>query len=498
MKLLSLFRVLIVSSQASAIDKNLQAATCSAANAKEYASHRTALLSEMKGASLIDEKSDRVAKAVKDFDQTNETNGGRAAWKFLKKLSSSPLFVSQFWQSKPLLIRSSEIKDITNQEMNWVDGSFTVARDLRLVDGSYISGSRTDDILRNGIKTDTWAFRPIKDDPARRTTWAEVSDALEGGTIYFNSAGSFWPALGALCRLTNYAFGLPTAVNIYITPPGSTISVPPHTDRQDVLIFQTEGSKRWRVYNPPKRVKAKDPLNRGKGGDVIEQSDLGVPLLDVVLRRGDVMYLPAGFPHTTDTVTVVEDETVPVEEGVGKGRFDETSVHLTLGLDTHVWALTYAHIRWTVLQRCGMDWKVEIKNDADYWDSMRAIPIGFLSGADSNGVDMDMAIEEVKRVLVRLEPKRWKKEALPSDDNIREVLNYMLKDHLETLMGIQEEMYSDVVPRDENTIIKGYQCTQKQDAVMQRYGAFSNNDAMTNAFEQRRLEREKKASDILK
>jgi ribosomal protein L16 Arg81 hydroxylase len=87
--------------------------------------------------------------------------------------------------------------------------------------------------------------------------------------------------------LTNYAFGLPTNINIYITPPGSKVSVPPHTDRQDVIVFQTEGSKRWRVYNPPKRLKGKDPLNRGKAGDVIEKKELGNPLLDVILRRGD-------------------------------------------------------------------------------------------------------------------------------------------------------------------------------------------------------------------
>jgi ribosomal protein L16 Arg81 hydroxylase len=87
--------------------------------------------------------------------------------------------------------------------------------------------------------------------------------------------------------LTNYAFGLPTNINIYITPPGAVVSVPPHTDRQDVLVFQTEGSKRWRVYGPPKRIKGKDPLNRGKGGDVIEKKELGNPILDVVLRRGD-------------------------------------------------------------------------------------------------------------------------------------------------------------------------------------------------------------------
>jgi len=459
----------------------------------EYLSQRTALLDEMKATTLTSIQNDKIKDAIQKVDPQDHQKG-MAAWKFLRLLASSPLFVSQFWQAKPLLLRSDEIIAITEINSNWADGSFTVERDLKLLHGSYISGSRTDDILRTGIKTDTWAFRPIKDDPARKTTWAEVADALKGGTIYFNSAGSFWPALGALCRLTNYAFGLPTNINIYITPPGSKISVPPHTDRQDVIVFQTEGSKRWRVYNPPKRMKGKDPLNRGKGGDVITQKELGAPLLDVILRRGDVLYVPAGFPHTTDTSTILEEETVPCNAGSDEKLFDETSVHLTMGLDTHVWALTYAHIRWTLLQRCGKDWKVEIPKDADYWDSMRTIAVGFLSGSDSDIDYIEAAVEETKRVLKRIEPKRWAKEALPSDDEIREVVKYMTDDHLASLLEIQETMYSDVDPHDENTIIKGYHSTQKQDAVMQRYGAFSNNEAMKNAFEKRRLDREKKTS----
>jgi hypothetical protein len=218
-----------------------------------------------------------------------------------------------------------------------------------------------------------------------------------------------------------------------------------------VIVFQTEGSKRWKVYGPPKRQKGKDPLNRGKSGDVITKNELGAPILDVILRRGDIMYVPAGFPHTTDTVTIVEKETVPsLQESSDKKEFDETSVHLTMGLDTHVWALTFAHIRWTLLQRCGKDWKVDIKKDEDYWDSMRTIPVGFLSlldGDDENA--MDIAVEEVKRILIRLEPKRWKKEALPSNEEIKDVLHYMIDDHLATLLEIQENMYTNIKQREE-------------------------------------------------
>lgn len=216
-----------------------------------------------------------------------------------------------------------------------------------------------------------------------------------------------------------------------------------------------------------------------------------------------VMYVPAGFPHTTDTTTIVEHESVPVQEenSDNTNLYDEISVHLTMGLDTHVWALTYAHMRWTLLQRCGKDWKLDIKNDADYWDSMKTLPVGFLlkssggGGGDGGGLDsVEVATEELKRVLKRLEPKRWEMESLPLDDEIRRVAEYILEDHLPSLLEIQESMYSGINPHDENTIVKGYECTQKQDAVMQRYGAFSNNDDMKNAFEKRRLDREKKAT----
>ncbi|CAN0394563.1 unnamed protein product, partial [Ectocarpus sp. 8 AP-2014] len=53
------------------------------------------------------------------------------------------------------------------------------------------------------------------------------------------------------------------------------------------------------------------------------------------------LYVPAGFPHTTDTVTgMSEDDTDP-------------SVHLTVGVDTHIWGLNYATLRSYSLSRSG-------------------------------------------------------------------------------------------------------------------------------------------------
>ena len=44
---------------------------------------------------------------------------------------------------------------------------------------------------------------------------------------------------------------LPIWMNVYLSKPGLTTSTQLHTDTQDVLLIQTTGRKRWRVYRPP-------------------------------------------------------------------------------------------------------------------------------------------------------------------------------------------------------------------------------------------------------
>lgn len=157
-----------------------------------------------------------VESAMQDFSSDSEQQGC-LAWNFLQAIGGSEVFVQEFWQKRPLLIRSKDTG-------GWAMGCFTVEKDLRLMDGSFITGFKTAEVLRNGTKTDTWALAPLKENPALRTDWSEVESALQGGTIYFNTAGSLWKNLGGLCRLVGYAFGLPPNVNVYVTPPGNSSS----------------------------------------------------------------------------------------------------------------------------------------------------------------------------------------------------------------------------------------------------------------------------------
>ena len=184
-----------------------------------------------------------------------------------------------------------------------------------------------------------------------RMTLEQVNTALEAGTVIFNNIGAHIPRLAGPTLASTDSLSLPGALNMYVTAKGMRTSAPPHTDRQDVLVVQMEGAKRWRVFTPPTDGSVKpnaDPFARGKGDDslplhtLLEGSDgrLGSELLmDVVTKEGDVLFIPAGFPHTTDTVEESSDADY------------DTSIHLTFNIDTHVWDLDYLAARSAALQR---------------------------------------------------------------------------------------------------------------------------------------------------
>lgn len=82
------------------------------------------------------------------------------------------------------------------------------------------------------------------------------------------------------------------------------------------------------------------------------------------------LYVPTGFPHTTDTVTGISDDSDP-------------SVHLTVGVDTHIWGLNYATLREFSMNRSGREEVLKLPlerslPEEDYWRLFSALPLGFL------------------------------------------------------------------------------------------------------------------------
>ena len=210
---------------------------------------------------------------------------------------------------------------------------------------------------------------------------AALEAALRRGTVFFNGAGLDYPKLAALAARAQATLGLPCNANVYLTDPGREVSVSPHTDAQDVLVFQTAGRKRWRVWRPPPRRRGVDPFGRGKRGDAIAPAELDEPLLDAWLEPGDVLYVPIGFPHATSTEAC-----------------DAVSCHVTLGLDTYFYGLCYATLRAVAIARAGGRDGVDSSrlDDALHDRLFAPLPLGFLNdGALDDAGLVDRIVDDV-------------------------------------------------------------------------------------------------------
>ena len=84
----------------------------------------------------------------------------------------------------------------------------------------------------------------------------------------------------------------------------------------------------------------------------------------MTLVPGDVLFVPARFPHTTDTLECYDDE--EYREGDGdRQEQDSSSIHLTVGLDTHVWSMNFVSMRRLGLRKFG---KADILSGHDLLD----------------------------------------------------------------------------------------------------------------------------------
>ena len=92
---------------------------------------------------------------------------------------------------------------------------------------------------------------------------------------------------------------LPIWLNVYLTRPGLSRSTQLHTDKQDVVLVQTTGRKRWRVYAPPppRAAPQHDPFGRGKGEDQMKARPEDL-LIDTVMAPG------APLPHAVQAATL--------------------------------------------------------------------------------------------------------------------------------------------------------------------------------------------------
>ena len=352
------------------------------------------------------------------------------------RLAESRDFATEYFARRPVLL----------DEVPGIAGSFTLDDVQRAVDSDFLDAGRGVADGKGG-----WKMAPVSQPRGSsfedaKMRYVDVAAAIRKGTVVFNSAGAHIPKLGAYCLAALDAFELPNCLNLYLTGAGVSTSAPPHTDKQDVFVLQTCGAKHWRVFAPPPPHKKplSDPLARGKAHDALSLSELDAPLLDVVLHPGMCLYVPAGFPHTTDTVNT---------RGEGDGEAAGDSVHLTIGIDTHIWGLNYNEARKGALRRARLpdtlgDTQVP---PAKYWGELMEVPgsLGFLrrhAAVGADGADGASAVAaRLAGVSRAVEAERWGShddEAIMSSLDAEAVAT-QLERHAERMVGVMRAMYLD-------------------------------------------------------
>ncbi|MBZ9599594.1 MULTISPECIES: cupin domain-containing protein [Streptomyces] len=109
-----------------------------------------------------------------------------------------------------------------------------------------------------------------------------------GATIVWSSLNHLDTSLRDFTRVISDRFGAKTDCVAFLTPAGKQ-GFSPHHDPVDLFIVQTEGTKRWRLWNPAE-------VRRGEAASYTAEQ-LGEPVIDVLLEPGDVLYLPYDTPH---------------------------------------------------------------------------------------------------------------------------------------------------------------------------------------------------------
>lgn len=203
-------------------------------------------------------------------------------------------FLSRHWEKSPCVVRrgaSRELKKWAVDESELPDVFNRAARDQR---ASCL-------VMKDGV-------------PVERESGSAAY--VEGCSVIVNRADLVHSGVRRLCQLSRD--WIPHAYcQLYCTPPKSQ-TVAAHADDRDVIVVQLVGKKKWRVYE---NVPVDYPGPKEQVGKTMPlPQDLG-PYKELVLEKGDVLYLPRGTVH----------------EAAASTR-SNGSLHATLAFPTYDWS----------------------------------------------------------------------------------------------------------------------------------------------------------------
>lgn len=142
----------------------------------------------------------------------------------------------------------------------------------------------------------------------------------EGYTVALRGMEFRFESIAAIANGLASMLGQPSVgVNMYLTPPKSQ-GLACHFDDHCVFVCQLFGTKQWTVFSQPnvQLPRLYDPLDGLHGVDA--ESSLA-ECRKILLKEGDILYIPRGFPHEACT------------DNGGLNGSAGFSLHLTLGIE---------------------------------------------------------------------------------------------------------------------------------------------------------------------
>jgi lysine-specific demethylase/histidyl-hydroxylase NO66 len=219
-------------------------------------------------------------------------------------------FASQYWGQQPLLSQAADLQR-----------GFAELLDANAIDELVSQrGLRTPflRVAKNGVTIAEKAFT------APGGVGAGIADQVsedklvrlfaDGSTLVLQALHRTWPPVLEFCQGLATELGHPVQANAYVTPPQNQ-GFSAHYDVHDVFILQIDGEKRWRIHSPVLVSPLRDQAWSDRRADVEKRAE-EPPLMEVVMKPGDCLYLPRGYLHAATALGGV-------------------STHLTLGI--HVW-----------------------------------------------------------------------------------------------------------------------------------------------------------------
>ncbi|MCG7524603.1 cupin domain-containing protein [Streptomyces sp. OfavH-34-F] len=148
----------------------------------------------------------------------------------------------------------------------------------------------------------------------RHTVWQRLHPAelharlADGASLVIDAVDELHPSVGRSAMELEQWLRTGVQANLYASWTARE-GFGVHWDDHDVIVIQIDGAKRWKLYGPTRTA----PMHKDTDEPVPPPED---PVTELVLRPGDVLYLPRGWWHS-----------VAASEG-------EHSLHLTFGIQT--------------------------------------------------------------------------------------------------------------------------------------------------------------------